>query len=130
MGLMMREGAVVVMNVINGSTAHAQGVRVGDAVLEVNGEATNGLSIDQVLSLLRDAQRPFTVMVEPFGAGWDVHPNSVFMPQYVWLVHHELAAEAQQMRSTSPQLDAPPSHRELAYLRPSPRALDRARQQQ
>ena len=68
-------GNIIVVTPIDGSPAARAGVQAGDAILEVDGTATDGLTLDQASALLRgkpgsnvtltllpeDADKPYTV---------------------------------------------------------------------
>jgi carboxyl-terminal processing protease len=48
-----QNGKIVILSVIKATPAEAAGVRAGDIILEVDGESTDGWSIDQAVSRIR-----------------------------------------------------------------------------
>ena len=49
----MVEGAIIIVRPFNGSPAQESGLRPGDIILEVNGESTEGWSLEQAVAVIR-----------------------------------------------------------------------------
>ena len=47
------EGAIVIIRPFSGSPAEQSGIRAGDIILEVNGESTEGWSLEQAVAVIR-----------------------------------------------------------------------------
>ena len=64
----IRDGQIVVVAPIPGTPAAKAGVKAGDAIVAVNGESTEGLSINEVVLLIRGPEgTPVTVTVRHVG---------------------------------------------------------------
>ncbi|MEQ9409229.1 MAG: S41 family peptidase [Fuerstiella sp.] len=72
----MRSGQLVVVSPLPGTPAHRAGIRAGDIIVEVEGEATDGISLsDAVNKLQGPVGRPVTVKVVHLGE--DSEPKEI-----------------------------------------------------
>jgi len=70
-----RDGVITVIAPLNGTPAEAAGIMAGDFIVEINGESTDGMSIDGAVKRIR-GERGTTVSLTIFREG-EVEPRKI-----------------------------------------------------